>query len=54
MRAGNKAFTILEFIQGLRGTLPVTFEEKILGAWLHDLLGPMSVGWWSAIRPKMR
>ena len=36
----TKAATILEFIQGLRGTLAVTFEEGILAAWLHDLLEP--------------
>src|ERR1700747_2446667 len=36
----TKAATILEFIQGLRGTLAVTFEEGILAAWLHDLLKP--------------
>ena len=36
----TKAATILEFIQGLRGTLAVTFEEGILAAWLHDLLQP--------------
>ena len=36
----TKAATILEFIQGLRGTLAATFEEGILAAWLHDLLEP--------------
>ena len=36
----TKAATILEFIQGLRGTLAVTFEEGTLAAWLHDLLKP--------------
>jgi transposase len=36
----TKAATILEFIQGLRGTLALTFEEGILAAWLHDLLKP--------------
>ena len=36
----TKAATILEFIQGLRGTLAVTFEEGILATWLHDLLKP--------------
>jgi transposase len=35
-----KAATILEFIQGLRGTLALTFEEGTLAAWLHDLLKP--------------
>jgi len=34
----TKAATILEFIQGLRGTLALTFEEGTLAAWLHDLL----------------
>ena len=36
----TKAATILEFIQGLRGTLALTFEEGIMAAWLHDLLKP--------------
>jgi transposase len=36
----SKAATILEFIQGLRGTLALTFEEGTMGAWLHDLLKP--------------
>src|SRR6201982_53169 len=36
----TKAATILEFIQGLRGTLAVTFEEGTLATWLHDLLKP--------------
>jgi len=36
----TKARTILEFIQGLRGTLWVTFEEGTSAAWLYDLLKP--------------
>src|SRR6202795_4912403 len=36
----TKAGTILEFIQGLRGSLSVTFEEGTSAAWLHDLLKP--------------
>ena len=36
----TKAATILEFIQGLRGTLFLTFEEGTSAAWLHDLLKP--------------
>jgi hypothetical protein len=36
----TKAATILEFIQGLRGSLFVTFEEGTSAAWLHDLLKP--------------
>ena len=36
----TKAATILEFIQGLKGTLAVTFEEGTSAAWLHDLLKP--------------
>jgi hypothetical protein len=32
----TKAATILEFIQGLRGTLSLTFEEGTAAAWLHD------------------
>jgi hypothetical protein len=33
----TKAATILEFLQGLHGSLSVTFEEGISAAWLHDL-----------------
>src|SRR5215831_15441046 len=36
----TKAATILEFIQGWRGTLSRTFEEGTSAAWLHDLLQP--------------
>src|SRR5258708_1015465 len=34
----TKAATVLEFIQGLRGSLWVTFEEGTSAAWLYDLL----------------
>src|SRR6202171_3346049 len=34
------ARTVLEFIQGLRGDLQVTFEEGTSAAWLYDLLKP--------------
>src|SRR5437773_10278672 len=36
----TKADTIQEYIQGLRGTLALTFEEGTSAAWLHDLLKP--------------
>jgi len=36
----KKAATIVEFLQGLRGSLSVTFEEGTSAAWLHDLLKP--------------
>jgi transposase len=36
----TKAATILEFFDGLRGTLCVTFEEGTSAAWLYDLLKP--------------
>ena len=36
----TKAITILEFIDGLRGELHVTFEEGTWAAWLYDLLKP--------------
>jgi transposase len=36
----TKAATSIEFIQGLRGTLSLTFEEGTSAAWLHDLLKP--------------
>src|SRR6201993_5654612 len=31
----TKAATILEFIEGLRGTLALTFEEGTMATWLH-------------------
>src|SRR5579871_3516353 len=36
----TKAATVLEFLQGLRGSLWVTFEEGTSAAWLYDLLKP--------------
>jgi transposase len=36
----TKAVTVLEFIQGLHGSLWVTFEEGTSAAWLYDLLKP--------------
>jgi hypothetical protein len=36
----TKAATILQFTQGLRGNLHVTFEEGTWAAWLYDLLKP--------------
>src|SRR5205823_2697227 len=36
----TKANTILEFIEGLRGNVQVTFEEGTWAAWLYDLLKP--------------
>jgi hypothetical protein len=36
----TKASMILQFIEGLRGDLHVTFEEGTMAAWLHDLLKP--------------
>ncbi len=36
----TKASTILQFIDGLRGDVHVTFEEGTWAAWLHDLLKP--------------
>jgi transposase len=36
----TKAITILQFIQGLRGSLHLTFEEGTWAAWLYDLLKP--------------
>jgi transposase len=36
----TKAVTILQFIQGLRGEVHVTFEEGTWAAWLYDLLKP--------------
>ena len=36
----TKAATMVEFIQGLHGTLSLTLEEGTSAAWLHDLLKP--------------
>ena len=36
----TKASTILQFLEGLRGSLSVTFEEGTSAAWLYDLLRP--------------
>jgi len=36
----TKAATILQFFQGLRGSVHVAFEEGTCAAWLHDLLKP--------------
>jgi hypothetical protein len=36
----TKAATVLELIAGLRGDLPVAFEEGTSAAWLYDLLKP--------------
>src|SRR5579863_7033962 len=36
----TKASIILQFIDGLRGGLHVTFEEGTWAAWLYDLLKP--------------
>ena len=36
----TKASAILQFIDGLRGDVHVTFEEGTWAAWLHDLLKP--------------
>jgi len=36
----TKASTILQFKDGLRGDVPVTFEEGTWAAWLYDLLKP--------------
>ena len=36
----TKATTIMQFLEGLRGDLYVTFEEGTWAAWLYDLLQP--------------
>jgi len=40
----TKTSTILQFIQGLRGDLHVTFEEGTWAAWLYDLIKPYVTG----------
>jgi hypothetical protein len=47
----TKAVTIVEFIQGLHGTLALTFEEGTWAAWLHDLLEP-HVDWLVVCDPR--
>jgi len=50
----TKASIILQFINGLRGDLQVTFEEGTWAAWFcTTCLNPMSPGWWCAIRERM-
>ncbi len=36
----TKASAILQFVDGLRGNLQVTFEEGTWAAWLYDRLKP--------------
>jgi hypothetical protein len=48
----TKATTILEFLQGLHGSLSVTFEEGTSAAWLHDLLKPHVTRLGSAIHAR--
>ena len=36
----TKASMILQFMEGLRGEVHVTFEEGTWSAWLYDLLKP--------------
>src|ERR1700680_3241430 len=36
----TKAATLVQFFEGLRGDLSVTFEEGTWAAWLYDLLKP--------------
>src|SRR5260370_36985994 len=36
----TKAATILQFFQGLRGSVHVALEEGTCAAWVHDLLKP--------------
>jgi hypothetical protein len=36
----TRATMILQFIDGLRGDVQVTFEERTWTAWLYDLLKP--------------
>jgi transposase len=37
----TKAWTIVQFLRGLEGSLCVTFEEGTYAAWLYDLLTPV-------------
>jgi hypothetical protein len=49
----TKAAPVFQFLQGLRGSLHVTFEEGTCAAWLRDLLNPTVQKHWRAIRGKM-
>jgi hypothetical protein len=42
----TQASSILEFLHGLRGELPVTWEEGTWAAWLYDLLQPQAPDCW--------
>ena len=44
----TKAVTVLEFIQGLRGSLCITFEEGTSVALLYDLNRRALPRWWYA------
>jgi len=48
----TKASMILQFVDGLRGDLQVTFEEGTSAAWLYDLLKPYVTKVVCAIREK--
>jgi hypothetical protein len=48
----TKASMILQFIDGLRGDVQVTFEEGTSAAWLYDLLKPHVTRLGFAIREK--
>jgi hypothetical protein len=45
-----KGTTVIQFIEGLRGELFLTFEEGTWSAWLYDLLTPHVTNIWSVIR----
>src|SRR6516165_7235089 len=40
----TKTESILQFLQGLRGSLQVTFEEGTWAAWLHEALRTYTSG----------
>ena len=48
----TKASTIVEFMQGLQGTLSVTFEEPRLPGYT-TFCNPTSTGWWFVIRERL-
>ncbi len=49
----TKASSILQFIQGLRGELHVTWEEGTWAAWRTICCSPRWRKFWSAIRGAM-
>jgi len=48
----TKADTMVEFVQGVRGTLALAFEEGTWGPGYTIYASPMSAGWWFVIHAR--